>query len=316
MLTRREFLTACRNLSIGLIGTPMLTTSLLKGFSQLAESSRPLVMFVQGQSCTGCTVSLTYGNEFEFLEFILKVIRLQVHPTLSFSQGERYLNLIDEMVEEGGYTLVMEGSIPAGMKEACYMGHSSMYEYLKPVARNAAAIVAAGTCASNGGIPASNQNVTGAISMPEYLKREGISVPCISLPGCPVHPDRLMGTVAAIVATGRLPELVEGRPRQYYGELIHNQCSRYQHFQQDQYVEKFADDQKSCLLKKGCRGPITYSDCPSRRWNGKVNVCIESNTPCIGCVHPDFPFHDDMYLAAESVPNIPWNRMREALTED
>ena len=51
-----------------------------------------------------------------------------------------------------------------------------------------------------------------------------------------------------------------------------------------------------CLENLGCRGPMTFSDCPSRKWNngenGPVNWCVDCNGLCFGCVEPDFPGGD------------------------
>ena len=43
------------------------------------------------------------------------------------------------------------------------------------------------------------------------------------------------------------------------------------------------------MLKIGCRGPVTKTDCPRRKWNGYVNWPIGDNTTCIGCAQPRFP---------------------------
>ena len=39
----------------------------------------------------------------------------------------------------------------------------------------------------------------------------------------------------------------------------------------------------------GCKGPVTYADCPTRMWNSGTNWCIGAGSPCHGCVEPDFP---------------------------
>lgn len=311
MLSRREFLKHCRNLSIAIAGTEIFAHDIAHGFMSLSAEQKPKVVFIQSQCCTGCSVSATYGNEIDFIDFITNVIRLQVHPNLSFSQGEDYMRVLEETVSEGGFYLVLEGSIPMGIKEACMFGDEPIADYLKHVIPKAAAIVASGTCAAYGGIPASNQNVTGAIPVDEYMKREGLKKPLIKIPGCPISPDRLMGTVAYIVATGKLPELVDGKPKQYFGELLHDHCGRYQAFNQDKYLENYAAQKTECLLKVGCRGPVTKTDCATRRWNGKISVCVESNSPCIGCIHPNFPFRTQMYLSAKQFQDASWNQMKD-----
>ncbi|MGE4498530.1 MAG: hydrogenase small subunit [Deferribacterales bacterium] len=314
-MSRREFLKKCRDISIAIAGSAALTPEIAEGFKKLSASGRPQVIFLQSQCCTGCSISATYGNEADFIDFITNIIRLQVHPNLSFSQGRGYMESIKSVSESGDFYLVCEGSVPAGMKEACIFNDEPMYDYLHKLMNKATAIISSGTCACFGGIPASNQNVTGAISIEDYMKRMKVNKPMIKIPGCPVQPDRLMGTVAYIVATGKLPDLIEGKPRKYFSELVHNQCGRYQAFNQGHYTSDFDKQRHSCLLKNGCRGPVVYADCPTRRWNGKVNVCIESNTPCIGCIHDDFPFNSPLYLAESSFKDLSWSEMKAKMSK-
>jgi hydrogenase small subunit len=306
LLNRRDFLKRCRDVSVVAFGAEVFAADIAEGFMKIASANRPLVSFIQGQSCTGCSVSLTYGNETNFIEFIMKLIRLQVHPNLSFSQGESYMEMLDAVSAQGGHVLVVEGSIPAKMKKACMLGEHTLYDELKKHMENAFAVVALGACSCFGGIPASNMNETGAISVEQYMKENKINKPLIKIPGCPIQPDRFMGTVAYIIATGRLPELNNGIPVQYFGELIHNNCTRFQYFSQDLYLEDFHTDKHTCLLKRGCRGTITKADCPTRRWNGGVSVCIESNTPCIGCVSSEWPFKNNIYVDSKNVEDLPW----------
>jgi hydrogenase small subunit len=310
MISRREFLKRCRDVSVAAFGVEMFGTDVAEGFMKIAASDRPLVSFIQGQSCTGCSISLTYGNETNFIDFIMKLIRLQVHPNLSFSQGESYLKILDTVSAKGGHVLVVEGSIPAKMKKACMLGEHTLYDELKKHMEKAAAVIACGSCSCFGGIPASGMNETGAVSVEKYMQMVGIKKPLVKIPGCPIQPDRFMGTVAYLIATGKLPELKDGIPVKYFGELIHNNCPRFQYFSQDIYLEDYNTDKHSCLLKKGCRGTITKADCPTRRWNGSVNVCVESNAPCVGCVNEKWPFTSDIYIEAKNVEDVPWSEFK------
>lgn len=309
MLTRRNFIKRCRDISLLVCGTLACSRQIAEGFIRLAQEPLQLA-FIQGQNCLGCTISLTYGNEFDFTDFIQRIVRLQVHPALSFSQGEDFMRSLDQAAAGGDYILVVEGSVPAGVKEACYLGERPLYDVLAGYAARARMVICSGTCASYGGIPHSGENPTGAISVADYLQQQRVTVPVVRIPGCPVHPDHLMGTVAYVAATGKLPPLKEERPSPYFDETIHNRCARFQNFSQDKYALDFAKDKSLCLLKLGCRGPITLSDCPSRRWNSKTSTCIASNTPCVGCKNPDWPFAEDLYLAAEAFEDIPWSAMK------
>jgi len=79
----------------------------------------------------------------------------------------------------------------------------------------------------------------------------------------------------------------DGRPLAFFGKLIHENCPRRACFDEGKFALKPGD--AGCLLRLGCKGPITYADCPSRLWNSRTNWCIGSGAPCIGCVEPGFP---------------------------
>jgi hydrogenase small subunit len=159
------------------------------------------------------------------------------------------------------------------------------------LAKDAAAVVALGTCASFGGIPSGAPNPTGVVSIGELLKREGVGTPVVNIPGCPPHPDWLTGTLVAVAryglgpVAGTLDDL--SRPAMFYGKLIHETCPRRADFDAARFAKKFGDP--GCLYELGCKGPVTYADCPTRMWNSGTNWCVGAGSPCHGCVEPDFP---------------------------
>lgn len=86
-------------------------------------------------------------------------------------------------------------------------------------------VLCVGTCASYGGISAAKPNPSGSKSVKEVLNRE-----VIRLPGCPCHPDWVVGTLAHLVGYG-LPELdSQSRPTMFYGATIHDTCTRRGYF--------------------------------------------------------------------------------------
>jgi len=316
MLSRRDFLLKCRDLSLLVCGSTLFTRTLAHGFLNLVNNP-PALAFIHAQNCMGCTTSMMYGNDFDFVDFLSHVGRLDVHPSLSFSQGHTYLENLEKTFNAGNYILVVEGSIPSDPPEACFLGDRPIYQVLSRYMSKAQLVISSGSCASHGGIPASGLSRTGAMSVVAYMQEHKISVPHLRLPGCPVHPDHLMGSVAYYAATGKLPPVKEKTdyPQEYFGDLIHNRCSRHQSFSQDEFVADFSRDKLGCLLTKGCRGPITASDCPTRRWNQRANVCVESNTPCIGCMHPDWPFKSALYLDSSEVEDLPWSQMKRKVKQ-
>ena len=161
-----------------------------------------------------------------------------------------------------------------------------MTEQVVRAAKGADAVLAIGSCAAFGGIPAAEGNVTGAMNVADYLKERGVDKPVIRLPGCPSHPDWMVGTIVHVLEFG-MPEMDEyGRPTMFYGKALHDQCPRYADFEAENFAAQFADD--GCLFELGCLGPVTNADCTTRLWNGGTNSCIKANAPCIGCAGEDF----------------------------
>jgi hydrogenase small subunit len=165
-----------------------------------------------------------------------------------------------------------------------------MVDTLLELAQKALAVISVGTCASFGGISSGAPNPTGAKSVQEALEEVGIHKPLINVPGCPPHPDWLVGTINTLLLTG-LPEQGDLdavlRPKAFYGRLVHDNCTRRADFDAGQFAKHTGE--RGCLYEIGCKGPQTYADCPIRLWNNGVNWCIGSGAPCIGCVEPGFP---------------------------
>jgi len=258
-------------------------------------------VWVQGATCSGCVVSVLNGVSPDITHLLLqqlvpgKHVSLRFMPTVMAGTGELAMRALDDASAESGYLLIVEGSVQVGADGAYCMtgeldGHErSFASEVERLARKAMAVIALGTCASYGGIPAADPNPTGATSVGEFLADKKIAVPLINIPGCPPHPDRFTGVIASILMRG-LPEADAlddiGRPKCFY-PLIHENCERRPFFDAGKFAQKPGDD--GCLYLVGCKGPVTYADCPIRKWNGGRNWPVENNSPCLGCTEPGFP---------------------------
>ena len=262
------------------------------------------VVWLQGSACSGCVVSLLNSFAPTAPSVLLRELTPGKHLSVRFlmtamaGQGQQVVDVLEDeaVADRGGYVLVMEGAIPVGHDMFSTLGEADgrevpMHERAAELARNAMAVACVGTCSSFGGIPAGEPNPTGAVSMGELLGQEGIDVPLINIPGCPPHPDWIVGSLMAVGMYGleavaaQLDEL--SRPAMYYGKLIHETCPRRADFDAGRFAGKFGDP--GCLYELGCKGPVTYADCPTRMWNSGTNWCIGGGSPCHGCVEPGFP---------------------------
>lgn len=297
--SRREFLELgakmATMLGLGATGASRMADAL----EDLASGTLP-VLWLQGQSCSGCSVSLLNSASPTPFQLLTEYIGLLFHSTLSVATGSQCGEIIDKAIASGGFILAIEGSIP-GMTKACTFCERPFAEIVKSTAAKAKAVVAVGTCATFGGIPAAEGNPTRAVSVPEFFRNNAISTPVISLPGCPTHPAWIVGTIAHVLKFGLPPMDALGRPKSFYGRLIHDQCPRFADYERERFAKDFSED--GCLFKLGCLGPRTYADCTMRFWNGGVNMCIAAGAPCVGCASElfaaktAFPFytnHDEV----------------------
>lgn len=244
-------------------------------------------IWLEVTGCSGNIISFL-NSENPGLDYILtKIINLTYNNTLMTSEGEgAFKEFLDTLNTE--FILLVDGAVST--KENGFYNIIANYEgnpitamqAIKMAGEKAKYVVAVGTCASYGGISAARPNPSESKSVDKVINRE-----IIKLPGCPCHPDWVVGTLAHLVSFGR-PELDnEGRPILFYGVTIHDTCTRRGFFDKGIFAKKFGEE--GCMFKLGCRGPVTKTDCPRRKWNGYVNWPIGDNTNCIGCAQPNFP---------------------------
>ncbi len=283
--TRRDFLKQGARLAALMGLGSSAAARLAEALEELSLGAAP-VLWLQGLSCSGCSVSFLNSGSPAPAEVLTQYITLLFHSTLSTATGDMCMEIVNTAVKEGGFYLAVEGAIPAGMPEACLMNHEPMSKIVARAARSATAVLAVGSCAAVGGIPAAEGNPTGAVSLPEFLEKERINKPVIRLPGCPCHPDWLVGTLAHVLKFG-LPELdTMQRPVMFYGRTIHDQCPRFADYEREHFAKHFSDE--GCLFELGCLGPNTHADCALRHWNTGANTCIKAGAPCIGCASDRF----------------------------
>ncbi len=262
------------------------------------------VVYLQTAACSGCAVSLLNTASPTIKNVLIDQIApgvhidLRFHPVIMAAAGDLAIEAMEDTAREkkGEYVLVVDGAVPTAT-DAVYgaVGERdgkpvTMLQRVVELSQDALAVIALGTCAAFGGIPAAKPNPTQAQPVSQVLAAKNIKKPLINIPGCPPHPDWFVGTVAGIILNGLpaaddLDDLL--RPKAFYGKLIHENCPRRAYFDEGKFAKKFGDE--GCLYELGCKGPITYADCPLRRWNGGTNWVIGAGAPCNGCTQPEFP---------------------------
>lgn len=253
------------------------------------SSGQTKVLWLNAQTCSGCSVSLLNSTNPGPAEILTRYVSLLFHSTISTATGHLGMEMIDKVVSTENYILVVEGSIPYDMPEACKMGGKPVSERILSASGRASGVIAVGACAAFGGIPGAEGNPTGAISLKKFFEKESVPKPIISIPGCPIHPDWLVGTLVHLIKFGP-PEMdALGRPKMFYGRLVHDQCPRFSDYERENFAKTFSSP--GCLFKLGCLGTNTHADCNLRLWNDGTNTCIHAGAPCIGCASEAFA-HD------------------------
>ncbi|PLX84118.1 MAG: hypothetical protein C0614_05280 [Desulfuromonas sp.] len=284
-IDRRTFLKDAGLLIAGMGLAPVLKPGFAEALESLATGRAP-ILWLQGQSCSGCSVSLINSESPGPADLITRYLSLYFHQTLSAATGDVAMNVMAEAIEQGDYILVVEGAVPVGMPEACMIGEENFTDLLLNAAGKARAVVAVGTCASFGGVPAAPPNPTGSLSVVDFLTEEKLSIPLVNLPGCPAHPGWIVGNLVYLLKVG-IPEVDKHlRPLSTYGKLLHDQCQNFAQYQKMNFVTTLGEE--GCLFKLGCQGVVTHADCPMRGWNGGINWCVKANAPCVGCARPEF----------------------------
>ena len=283
-LSRRDFLKFCAGTAAALGLSDVFTAEMVAEALESAAKKPPLI-WLEGQDCAGCTISLISVENPTPASLILDKLSIRYHETIMAASGHMAEKARENTIKEGGYVLVVEGSIPSADDRFCMVGGNPFREIVKETAEKAAAIIGVGACAAFGGIPRGTPSK--GVPLSKVLPGKTI----INLPTCPVHMDHLVGTVVYFLVTHKAPPLDKlGRPLMYFGMLVHDNCRRRGHFDEDEFLTDWNDPKQRdwCLLGKGCKGPETYSDCPIRRWNSGINFCIDAGAPCQGCSEPGF----------------------------
>ena len=291
-VSRRAFLKFCTLTASLLALPPGAATALAEA---LSRARRLPVVWLSFQECTGCTESLTRSSAPSIERLLFELISLDYHHTLQAAAGAAAEQAREKSLagNHGKLLLVVDGSVPTALGGACstIAGEDNL-SLLRRCLEAAEAVLAVGTCAAFGGLPAAAPNPTGAMGIAELMDR-GLAPrrPLVNLPGCPPIPEVMSAVLAHRVAFGRFPELdARGRPVAFYGETVHDRCSRRGHYEAGRFAKTFDDEGARagwCLLELGCKGPVTRNACSTVRWNGVSNP-VESGHPCLGCSEPGF----------------------------
>jgi hydrogenase small subunit len=266
-----------------------------------------------GLGCDGDTVAMTAATQPSLEDLVLGALpgvpRIRLHnPVLAYEVGDDFLKDWHAAAEGklDPFVLVVEGSIPNEKNKAAgywaAMGTDRATgqpiltcDWIDRLAPRAWAVVAAGTCATYGGIHAMAGNPTGAMGLADYLGwqwKSKAGIPLVCVPGCPVQPDNFTETLLYLLyqAAGLAPMIAldeQLRPTWLFGQTVHEGCDRAGYYEQADFAEGYGS--RKCIVKLGCWGPVVQCNVSKRGWMAGIGGCPNVGGICIGCTMPGFP---------------------------
>src|SRR5579864_6228770 len=152
------------------------------------------------------TAAMQPSVEEMILGAIPGIPKVNLHnPLLAPEVGEDFMSHFYRAAggKSGPFILVIEGSIPNehNKSEGYWAAFGTNQTTGQPIktcdwidrlAPRAWAVIAAGTCATYGGIHAMQGNPTGCMGLADYLGwswKSSAGMPIINVPGCPILPD-------------------------------------------------------------------------------------------------------------------------------
>jgi len=293
-LNRRDFLKIMGGAGAAIAFPSVMIQGCKKALEKATE--RTNIIWLEGQSCSGCSVSLLNKINPDIVSVITEHISLNYQGVVMGGTGEAATRVLEDAVkrQRKDFILIVEGAIPTKNDLYCTIGEDEkthrgigVRHWVEELGKNAMAIVSVGTCSAYGGIPAAKnrltgENPTGAVAVSELFKGKTV----LNVPGCPPHPDWMVGTLLHVLLKG-MPELDEyNRPKMYYAKTVHEQCERLYYYKRGIFAKEWGD--KGCLYNLGCLGMDSGCDIPTRKWNS-VNSCTDCGSGCIGCTEKAFP---------------------------
>ncbi|MHB8832022.1 MAG: hydrogenase small subunit, partial [Desulfobacteria bacterium] len=199
-LSRRDFIRLAGGTVAALGFSGALTPKLARALEK-AAAGRPSVVWLHFASDTGCTESLIKTDYPTTADLVLDILSIDYDESIMAAAGKQADELLAKAVARKDYICVVEGGIPTVLGHGM-IGGREMLAIAKEVCGNAKAVVAIGSCAVDGGVPAAKPNPSGIKGVGEALGMKVVNLPC-----CPVNPEWLIGTVVYVLTMGKLPEL-------------------------------------------------------------------------------------------------------------
>lgn len=263
------------------------------------------IIWLELADCSGNSEGFIKAAHPTIDDLILRYVSLDYHELLMAGSGDQSEQVLDRIIREdrGEYILIVEGAVPLGLEGKFLRigpkGETGL-ELLRRVAQDAKAVMAVGSCALDGGVVAAEPNPTGAVGVAEALGRADI----VNLPGCPVNPINIVGTLLHYIMFEEFPKLdTKNRPEWAYGFRVHDNCERRGHYDLGEFVLEWGDEGAKkgwCLFEMGCKGPYAELNCSLVKFNDATSWPVQAGHGCFGCGQGKIAF--DQYANHRKLP--------------
>ena len=259
----------------------------------LCNLNKVPIVWLELSDCSGNSEAFIKSANPSIEDLIFDYVSLDYHELLMSASGDQSETILEDIIntQKGEYILIVEGAVPMAMDGKFLRigpkGETGI-ELLQKTAKDAALVIAVGSCALDGGIVAAEPNPTGAVGVSEALKRKDI----INLPGCPTNPTNIVGTLLSYVMFEELPALDKfNRPLWAYEGRVHDNCERRGHYELGEFVQEWGDEGAKkgyCLFEMGCKGPYANVNCPTMKFNQGTSWPVQAGHGCMACTEMGF----------------------------
>jgi F420-non-reducing hydrogenase small subunit len=256
---------------------------------------KPRLSFEWLHACSGCEISLlNYGEEllplFDQVEIVHFPLLMDHKYTRGSSGSAMSLPKADIGLVSGG------------------VAHAEHLEVLQEMRTQCRTLIALGTCATHGGIPAMRNQWSTADSLETvYTTATTDSSPAVtvltgffdrvysidekvgvkvSLPGCPPRPQTIVAVIEALLnqKTLQLPHRSVCETCPTVREEGRRMAPVQRFLDNADYSSDEPVSSMRCLLEQGllCMGPVTAGGCGGK----EAPLCIRARVPCRGCYGP------------------------------
>jgi len=259
----------------------------------LCNLNKVPIVWLELSDCSGNSEAFIKSANPSIEDLIFDYVSLDYHELLMSASGDQSETILEDIIntQKGEYILIVEGAVPMAM-DGKYLrigpkGETGI-ELLQKTAKDAALVIAVGSCALDGGIVAAEPNPTGAVGVSEALNRKDI----INLPGCPTNPTNIVGTLLSYIMFEELPALDKfNRPLWAYEGRVHDNCERRGHYELGEFVQEWGDEGAKkgfCLFEMGCKGPYANVNCPTMKFNQGTSWPVQAGHGCMACTEKGF----------------------------